>query len=217
MTSATNSAITASQPVSFTVPAVQALTLSTSPATFSTTPGTAVNSTLTLQSAGNVPVTAALAATGDSNLSISGLSPSITLGVGQSTTQNLLITPGVNAPLTTPLNAAITATFGIQQSAPANLTIQVNALQAIAAATGASSATALGRIDIASTLSGPGARSIRLWLPVARPRQQAVIDYINNLIQEMNAPSLSNFTAQLQTASSAITQRQHARTSALWH
>ena len=41
-TSATNSAITASQALSFTVPAIQAPTLSLSPATFSTTSGTAV-------------------------------------------------------------------------------------------------------------------------------------------------------------------------------
>jgi transglutaminase-like putative cysteine protease len=99
-TSATNSAITASQLVSFTVLAIQALTLSPSPATFSTTPGTAVMSTLTLQSAGNIPVTATLSSVTDPNLTLNGLAPSTTLGVGQSSTESLTITPGANAPLT---------------------------------------------------------------------------------------------------------------------
>ena len=34
--------------------------------------------------------------------------------------------------------------------------------------------------------------------------QQSVVDYINNLIQEMNAPYLSNFVALLQADASAI-------------
>ena len=154
VTSASNSAITASQALSFTVPAIQALTMTASPTALSTTPSTGVMSTLSLQSVGNVAVTATLAAVTDPNLTLSGLSPSITLGAGQSTTQTLTITPGANAPLSVPLSVNLTATFGSSETASASATVQVNAIQALAAVGAAASATTLGRTDIAATLSG---------------------------------------------------------------
>jgi uncharacterized membrane protein len=204
VTSATNSGITASQLVSFTVPAIQALTLSASPTALSTTPGTATMSTLTLQSVGNVAVTAALSSVTDPNLTLSGLSPSITLGVGQSSTQSLTITPGANAPLSEPLNVAITAAFGSSETASASLTVQVNAVQALAAVGAAASASALGRTDIAATLSGLSG-AIDTAVSSCSPAAQAeVVAYVNNLIAEMNAPFLQNFVATFQADASAI-------------
>jgi hypothetical protein len=85
--------------------------------------------------------------------------------------------------------------------------VQVNAIQALAATTAAVNAAALGRTDIASTLSGlSGAinTAISSCTPAA---QQLVVDYVNNLIQEMNAPFLANFVATFQADATAISSR----------
>ena len=202
--SASNASIHASQNVTFTVPAVQGLTLSASPASFSTTPGTAVQSTLTLQSTGNVAVSATLASTTDPNLSLGGLSASVNLNPGQSTTQNLTLTPLANAPLTTTLASTITATFGSSQTATANIGVQVDAVQSLSAGTGAAAAAALGRSDIATTLSGLAAAINTALSSCSSASQAQVVAYVGNLIQEMNAPFLTGFVSSLQAAQSAI-------------
>ncbi len=82
--------------------------------------------------------------------------------------------------------------------------VNVVAAQAQAAVAAANNAEALGRTDIASTLSGLSSAINTAVSNCSPAAQQLVIDYVNNLIQEMNAPFLSNFAAQLQTVSSAI-------------
>ncbi len=204
VTSASNPAITVSQPLQFIVPAVQAIMMSASPAMLSTTTANPVSSTLTLQSVGNVPVSATLSAATDPNLVLGGLPPSVALGVGGSATANLTITPGTNAPLSNPLLATVTATFGNSQISVAELTVQVNAVQALAASAGATAAQMLGRADIANTLSGLSG-AINTALSSCSPAAQAeVVAYVNNLIQEMNAPFLASFASQLQSVEAAI-------------
>jgi len=203
-TSVSNPAITASQNVTFTVPALQLLTLSASPSTFATTPGTAVQSTLTLQSTGNVAVAATLTSVTDPNLSLGGLAPTVNLNPGQSATQNLTLTPLANAPLTVPLSSTITATFGTSQTATANLSVQVDAVQSLSAGTGAAAAAALGRSDIATTLSGLSAAINTALSSCSSASQAQVLAYVGNLIQEMNAPFLTGFASSLEAAQSAI-------------
>ena len=85
-----------------------------------------------------------------------------------------------------------------------SLLVNVSATQAQSAITGATDAAALGRADIAITLSGlSGAinTAISSCTPAA---QQLVVDYVNNLIQQMNAPFLSNFVSTFQTDAAAI-------------
>src|SRR5208282_5390352 len=54
-TSTTDSSITKTQTVSFTVPSIDAVTLSASPTALSTTPGSPIADTVTLTNVGNVP------------------------------------------------------------------------------------------------------------------------------------------------------------------
>ncbi len=205
-TSSSNPSVNASGNTSFTTPSVQALTLTSTPSSAAPTPGTGAAVAVQIQSIGNVAVTAALASNTSAGLNESGLASSVTLGPGQSSTQNLVLTPSGNATVGAPLTDTITATFGSpSETASTVIAVTPTAAQAQTAVQAAQNATALGRTDIASTLSGL-AGAIDTTLASCSPAaQQAVIDYINNLIQEMNAPFLSNFTAQLQTASSAIT------------
>jgi Transglutaminase-like superfamily/LVIVD repeat len=204
VTSATSPSVTASKLVSFTVPAVQALTLSLSPTALSTTPGTAVNSTLTLQSAGNIAVTGTLSAVADPNLSLSGLSPSVSLNAGQTSQQTLTLMPLANAPVGVPLAVNISAAFGTSQTATAALSVQLNAVQALAAVTAAGDAAALGRNDIATVLSGLSGAINTAISSCSPAAQQLVVDYVGNLIQLMNAPFLANFAADLTSAKNAI-------------
>jgi probable HAF family extracellular repeat protein len=203
-TSTSNPSITASQALSFTVPAVQALTLQASPSQFAGTPGTPVQTTLTINSVGNVSVTASLSSILDSGLSLSGMNPTLSLGANQSTTEMLTLTGAATAVLGTPLTAYIQAAFGNQQTATTAVTLNLSATQAEAASAGAQYAANIGRPDIAVTLSGLG-QAIDTAISACSPAAQSqVLAYLNNLIQEMNAPYLASLVAPLQSAQSVI-------------
>jgi hypothetical protein len=110
-TSTTNSAITKTQTVTFTVPAIDAVTVTGNPTSLGTTPGTGVADTLTFSNVGNVPETVALTDTLQTGLSASALTP-LTLAVGQTLTETVTLTPASSTPLNTLLQATFTATYG---------------------------------------------------------------------------------------------------------
>ena len=205
VTSATNPSVTTSAPENFTVPAVQGLAMSITPAQSAVTPGSSVNATLAVQATGNTAITASLSVTAPTPLSVNGVPTSISLSPGQ--TQSIPLTIGV------PSGTAIGSQNLIQIAAtvsagvtPVQATAIVNvvAQQAQAAIAGANDAAVLGRTDIATTLSGlSGAinSAISSCTPAA---QQLVVDYVDNLIQEMNAPFLANFVSTLQSDVAAI-------------
>src|SRR5262249_14491037 len=117
---------------------------------------TDATATLTLTSVGNIAVTATLADEIDADLALTGLPPSITLNPGQTATNLLTLSPAANAPLAVPLSATVTATFGDvnnPQSASSTVALTLVAAQAQSAFEGAQAAAALGRTDIATTLS----------------------------------------------------------------
>ena len=106
-TSTTDSKITQSQSVSFTIPAIDAVTVTSSPTSVNTTPGTAVTDTLTITNAGNVPENGiTLTVTTPSGLTLTGLSP-VSLAVGQSTTETITLTPAASTPLGSELQTTI--------------------------------------------------------------------------------------------------------------
>jgi hypothetical protein len=206
VTSTTNSAITASSSLSLTVPAVQAINVTANPTSLSTVPGSPAATTLTLQSVGNVAVTAAVSSTVSTGLSLGGLNTPVTLNPGQTVTQPLTLTASASAALGQPLLTTINATYGSGNSltAGANIVTQVNAAQAAAAASGSTAAQSLGRNDIAATLSGLSTAINTLAGSCGDSAKASVLAYVNNLIQEMNAPFLQSFANQLQSAASAI-------------
>ncbi len=154
-TSTSNPAITQTQTEDSTVPAIDAVTLSSNTTSLNTTPGTAVTATITLANVGNVPENITLAASDSSGLTASSLNP-VSLAVGQSTTETVTLTPDASTPLNSSLQATITATFG-PSSAPVTqtLTLPVNVVVPGAAAIANASVAAgqLGDTNLADRLN----------------------------------------------------------------
>ena len=113
-TSASNPAITQTQTVTFTVPAIDAATLSSNPTVLNTTPAASVTDALAVQNVGNVPENVALSANTPSGLTLTGLPPTVSLGVGQSVNQTITLTPAAD----TPLNSTLTATISYATALP---------------------------------------------------------------------------------------------------
>ncbi|HUA86493.1 MAG TPA: dockerin type I domain-containing protein [Bryobacteraceae bacterium] len=204
---ATATSTNATASASFSMPAVQGVALSASPSNISTTPGQGASSTLQIQSTGNVSAEVTLTSSAPSNLTVSGLTSPISLAPGATTTQTITLTPGSGSPLGTELQATITGTVTNSSSTqPDEVMISVTpqAAQALSATQAAQSAGALGRPDIATTLSGLSGAINTALSSCSAASQAAVAAYVNNLIQEMNAPYLQNFVSQLQSAATAI-------------
>ena len=122
-TSATNSAITQTVTVSFTMPAVDAVTIVSNPVELSTLPGLAATATVTLQNVGNVAASAALSFTTDTGLTLTGLNAlPITLAIGQTATETVQLTPDADVPL----NSTLQATVNVGPAVTQNLVSVVN-------------------------------------------------------------------------------------------
>ncbi len=136
-TSATTTSNTASATESFTVPSIDAVTVTGSTTSLNATPGTPVADTLTITNTGNVTesnvtLTSALS----SGLVLNGLSP-VSLQPGQSTTETVTLTPAASTPLNSQLVATVTATFGpsgspLTQTLTIPVTVEVPGASAIA-------------------------------------------------------------------------------------
>ena len=109
-TSVTNSAITQTVNVSFTMPTIDAVTVASNPVSVTSEPGSPTTATVTVTNVGNVAANAALSATTDTGLAASGLSNTpVSVGIGQSTTQTVTLTPAAGAALNSTLTATISA------------------------------------------------------------------------------------------------------------
>jgi uncharacterized membrane protein/transglutaminase-like putative cysteine protease len=154
-TSTTDSTITQTVTETFTIPAIDAVTLMATPAGVSAIPGVIATDVLTITNAGNVDdtnITLSGAASGP--VTFGGLSP-VSLAAGQSTTEAITLTPGAGVPLNSVLDATITATFGPAGStATQAVTIPVSVVApgAAAIATAATAANQLGDLDLAAQL-----------------------------------------------------------------
>ena len=154
-TSTTDPSITQTRTVTFTMPNVDAVTITSNPTSLNTIPGTPVTATLTLTDAGNVPETVSLAATLPAVLMASTLSP-VRLAVGQTTTETITLTPAASTPLNSTLDATITATFGPSASPvtqTVDIPLQVEVPGASAIATASVAAGQLGNTNLADRLN----------------------------------------------------------------
>ncbi len=194
---------TASEP--FTVPSVQGLQMSLTPQIASATPGGTISATLTAQATGNTAVSAPLSVTVPGTLLVSGVPASVTLNPGQIQTTPITLTVPATDAVGSQIQLQVTASLNANsQTAVASALVEVVAQQAEAAVAGVQDAAALGRNDIATTLSGLAA-AINAAVGSCSPASQAeVLAYVNNLIQEMNAPFLASFVSSLQAAQTAI-------------
>ncbi len=208
-TSTSNPSITQTQTETFTVPAIDALTITGSPTSVSTPPGAGVTDTITLTNVGNVPENnVTLTATGSSGLTVTGLAP-VSLAVGHSVTETIMLTPGASTPLNSTLDTTITATFGpsgtpVTQTVDIPVQVVVPGAQSIASA--AVAAGQIGNANLANRLSD---LSIALTNLVQNPtsavyRGQAEAALTSIISQVTNDAFLAPFASGLTAGSTAI-------------
>ena len=156
-TSASNPAITQTQNVVFTVSAIDAVTITANPTQVTTTPNVAAADTITITNVGNVPENnIPLATTASTGLTVSGLPNSVSVGVGQSVTEPITLTPDVSTPLGSTLATTVTATYGpagSTQTLTLQLPVEVAVPGADAIANAAQSASQLGNANLANRLN----------------------------------------------------------------
>lgn len=141
--------------VQFEMPVVDAVQISTVPDELNSTPGASVSAVLTLHNVGNVSEGVALSAELPAGVSSSPLAP-LTLGLDETKTVSITLTPAANTALNTLLSIRVTATFGAAGS-PTTQTIElplrIAAPGAVASARAADAVGQLGGADLANRLS----------------------------------------------------------------
>jgi uncharacterized membrane protein len=205
------------QTVDFTVPAVDAVSLSVVPTSLATTPGATATATLTITNVGNVSEpTVTLSATTSPGFAVGGLAPA-SLAPGQSNTETITLTPDTSTPLGSILDATITASFGptgapVTQSVDIPVSVVVPGAAAIANASVAVSQ--LGNFDLANRLND---LSTALTNLVQSPtsdvfKSQALAD-VSSIVSQLEAdPFLASFAGGLASAGNALSEANSAST-----
>lgn len=205
-TSTADPSVTADGAASFATPELPTLSLTSIPAALSSTPGTPVSATLNISSVGNVPADATLDVNASPGLTVTGLSSPVSLGVGESATQTLTLTPATSAPLNSTLTATITATYasapGQSQTASAQVRVVVRSAETLAVEQAALAADQAANTQLADSLSTladtlgqvqDAPTDARLW-------ERLKLELSNIALLAQNDPSLVGFVPQLQQA-----------------
>ncbi len=204
-TSTTNSAITKTQIVTLTVPAIDALTVTGNLASLNTTPGTPVAETITITNAGNVPENnVTLTSSLPTGLTLSGLIP-VSLQPGQSMTETVTVTPAASTPLNSHLTTTITATFGPSASPlTQTLTIPVGVVVpgADAIANASDAANQIGDGGLASRLGDLSTALTNLVQSPSNPifKSQALASLDSVIAQVGSDPNLAALAGDLTAA-----------------
>lgn len=154
VTCTTDASLSASQSPTFTVPAIDAVSI-TGARALSTTPGAPVTETVTLTNVGNVDESSVtLTSTQSPGLAVSGPGP-VALAVGHSIIETVTLTPDASTPLSSVLGATLTVTSGpalapVTQSLA--VTVDVVVPGAAAIGTASTAATTLGETSLALQL-----------------------------------------------------------------
>ena len=159
-TSTSNPAITQTQVVTFTIPAIQAVSISASPTTVNAIAGISTPETITLTNAGNVPETVTPSSTSSPDLSVSGLAP-VTLAVGQSASETLSFTADPATPEGTDLEATITTNYGSSA-----VTVQAEVVEVTEVTASPTFTVPGGQVDVQAQI-----------FDVVNPSEQAEVSY----------------------------------------
>jgi uncharacterized repeat protein (TIGR01451 family) len=206
-TSASNPAITQTVNQSFTVPAVDGVTVAGSPVQVTSTPDTPTIVTLTFVNVGNVSENVTLAPTTPTDLTVSGLTL-MTVAAGKTATETITLTPDASAALNATLAATITATYG-PTSAPLTASTEVDVLvrspQTVAVSQAAVAATQGNNTDLATNLSELGDTFAQLQATPTDAGSSGRAQFLlGNLSDLLSAdPGLASFVSQLQPLQAA--------------
>ena len=199
-TSTTTSSITQTQTEMFTVPDIDAVSLSSSPASLSSTPGSPATATLTIQNDGNVSETVTLNAAAPSGLTTGGLAP-LTIAPGATQTETVTITPSASAALNQTLTTTITAIYGPSASpltTGVDIGLLVRSAQAVAVSQAAIAAGSANNTQLSSVLTDL-ANTLALLQTATSPAlfTEAQTD-LGNLNALLSAdPALASFASQI--------------------
>jgi len=210
-TSMNDASISQAQTETFTVPDIDAVALTASATAVGAIPGGTASDTLTLTNVGNVPEeNITLSDTLRPYLTLTGLA-SVSLAVGQSTSETIKLTPADSTPLDSALDAAITGTFGpadapVTQTVPISVNVVVPGATAIANAS--SAANQIGNTSLADLLDD---LSTALTNLVENPTSA---DYQSQALASLNAvsgllaadPYLAALVATLTTDGNTLAQ-----------
>lgn len=209
-TSTTSAAVTATDTEAFVLPEIHAVLVSADPSALSGTPGSAVQSALTLTAVGNVAEDVSLASTLPAGLALSGLVSPLTLGPGQPATQTLTLTPDAGVPLNSALVVSITTSFGPPAS-PSTETTQLTLQVVVPGARSSVDASNLlrtsGQGGLADALRDLGAAITSLFgVPGSSLFRAQVLADLDRLISLLVDPSLASFVADLTAVRNAVAQ-----------
>jgi transglutaminase-like putative cysteine protease len=207
--STTSASLTQTETENFTIPAIDAVTVTSNPAAVNTAPGAAGDDTIRLSDVGNQSETVTLSAvTSTTGLTVSGLSP-VALLPGQSSTTSITLTPDASTPLNSLLQATLTATFGpaaapVTQTLTIPVSVMVPGASTVAGA--ADTASLVGNTGLGSILRDFGTALTNLAQNPADPVSagQVQADLTSIISQVSNDPFLSGFTAAFTTAQTAL-------------
>ena len=208
-TSTTDAKLTRTQVVAFTVPAIDAVTVTSTPTSVNTIPGAGVADTVAITNVGNVAEgNVTLAGAGSAGLIVNGLTP-LSLAVGQAETETATLTPDASIPLNTALEATITATYGpsaapLTQALTLPVEVVAPGVQAIANASVA--ANLLGDAGLVARLGDLSAALTNLVRnPTNAVDQGQAVANLDSLVSQVTGdPFLSGFTAGLSAARTAL-------------
>ena len=200
-TSTTDSSITQTQTETLTVPDIDAVSLTRSPAALSSTPGVAASTTLTLQNDGNVSETVTLTPTTPTGVTAGSLAP-ITIAPGATQTETLTLTPASSVTLNQTLATPITASYG-PSSAPLTTTDEIDLLvqsaQAAAVSQAAIAAGSANNSQLASVLTDLSNTLAMLQTGTSAALFTEAQTDLGNLKALVSAdPALATFASQVQ-------------------
>jgi len=201
-TSTTDSSLTKSQVVTFTVPAIDGVTATVNSSSLTSTSGSSATSTLTLTNVGNVAENVTPTATLALGVTASGLAP-VTIQPGQSMTETITLTPDSTVPLNTPEQITFTASYG-QATPPltttATLSLVVRSAQVAAIQEAANAVSSLPNSQIGGNLSELADALASLQ---ATPTDATLLNRVQFLLKNLGTliqadPALASFVSQFQ-------------------
>jgi uncharacterized membrane protein len=206
-TSVTDTSLTQSQDVTFTVPLIDALVATVDTPTVSASPGGSVSENVELNAVGNVTETVSLNAVLPSGVSATGLT-SVTVAAGTTVAQPITVSFDASTPPNSMFLATITATYGpaaAPLTATTDVTLVVRSPQVVAVQQAATAANLLPDSRLGATLTDLATALAQLQTTPTDPtllgQVQFLLGNVNLLIQA--DPALTSFVSQLQPIQAA--------------
>jgi uncharacterized membrane protein len=196
-----NSGATDTQLVTFTIPEVHGVVLTSAPTEVSTTPGIAIDAVVSIESRGNVPETVNLTVETTGGLVVDGLQQ-VTLTPGERRQLSLTLTPPAGTPLNSTLSVKIFAMFDGREPVELIVPVHVAAPGVLSVSRSATAAQELGNEALADRLTDLAVTLTKLTeQPLNEIFQIQAIASLDSILSLLaNDPILAPFVPELTSA-----------------